>query len=83
MKNQFKIVPDKYYRGNGRWAKVTRLHTKGNSEVQSWGGIESVWTPYWHVSYGKENEITAFCGDDFDKSKWAHSAAKDYIKEGV
>lgn len=77
MKSNFKIVPDKYYRGNGRWAKVVRLHNKSTVEYR--GCLVDVWTPYWSCCIGREGEVKAFLCEDFKKSFNAHQAAKDYI----
>jgi hypothetical protein len=57
MDNGFKIVPDVYKRGNGRWAKVTRLHDKATVLPERFKGDSRVrWIRKYSVAFGRDGE---------------------------
>ena len=82
MSYDFKIVPDKYYRKNGRWAKVCRMH-KVVADQPSMCGPVPIWKPYWYVAIGRTGEFTAREGMNFSCSKDAHSVARGYVNNEI
>lgn len=77
MRNGFKIVEDKYYRGNGRWAKITRLHEKKTDAKGN-----EIWKAKYSVAYGVEGEVLAISVGHFTRRYLAVFYAKEYIKTG-
>ena len=70
MANGFKLVPDKYFRGNGRWAKVIRQHHK----------VSGVWEPYYLVATGYDGNVYARQTTGYEKRFTAETVAKDWIE---
>jgi hypothetical protein len=75
--NGFKIVPDKYFRGNGRWAKVVRLHDKTSIDTN---GVQR-WHRKYSVACGYDGQFVADPNrmSTYGKRNRAESVAKDWI----
>lgn len=74
---RFAIVPDRYFRGNGRWAKVVRLHDKLGDPVN---GVQR-WRPKYSVAFGNEGNIVAHRCCTYGVRQIADGLAKDWVAE--
>ncbi len=67
---RFCEVKDAYYRGNGRWAKITRNH-RTNAKGE--------WKAYYTVAYGVYGGEGLPDSQEFKLRKDAEASAKEYI----
>lgn len=79
MSNGFKIVPDKYFRGNGRWSKVTRQHDKVGEPVNG----RQQWKAKYCVACDIDGQHVARQTETYAKRVTAESVAKDWIDFGA